>query len=336
MKKICICGGGSLGHICLAVLSNQKDVEVNLLTGKPSQWNHEITVTDINNIVYNSKINIITDNPEFVIPQSSIVLFCLPGFAIKGELEKIKPFLNQETVVGSIVSSTGFFFCAHEILGTNAKLFGFQRVPFIARINEYGKSANLLGYKSSLNIAVENVDDPELLRSDIENLFKTPTVLLSSFYEAALTNSNPILHTGRLYSMWHDWDGIPYDHCILFYKEWTKDAAQLLINMDREFMCLLDKLPMNKKVLPTLLDYYESKDAESLALKLRSIKAFQTIKAPMRKLDGGWVPDYGSRYFIEDFPYGLKFIHDLSHIYRVDCPYIDTVYEWGMKIINLN
>ena len=131
--------------------------------------------------------------------------------------------------------------------------------------------------------------------------------------------------------MWHNWDGKPYDHCILFYKEWTEDAAQWLIDMDAEFMRLLEKLPMNQKAVPPLLEYYESTDAKSLAAKLCSIKAFETIKAPMKELENGWVPDFESRYFTEDFPFGLRFIVDLARKYGVETPKIDIVYDWGMS-----
>lgn len=331
MKKITICGGGSLGHVCIGFLSSQESLSVDLLTNHPEKWNRVISVKDVNGKVFEGRLGRISSNPQEVIPDADLVILCLPGFLIKQTLEQIKPYLSEKTVVGSIVSSTGFFFFAHEVLGENAELFGFQRVPFIARVVEYGKSANLLGYKSSLNIAVENVEDKESFRSFVEASFNTPVNLLQSFYEACLTNSNPILHTGRLYSMWHDWDGTPYDHCILFYKEWTEDAAQWLIDMDVEFMRLLDKLPMNQKSVPSLLEYYESTDAKSLAAKLSSIKAFETIKAPMKELDNGWVPDFESRYFTEDFPFGLRFIVDLARKHGVETPKINLVYEWGLS-----
>ena len=332
INQICICGGGSLGHVCLAVLSNQKDIVVNLLTSKPEKWSHEIIVTDFNNRIYKSKINIITNDPAKVIPQSDLILLCLPGYAIKDSLDCIKPFLSESTLIGSIVSSTGFFFFAHEVLENGTKLFGFQRVPYIARTNEYGRNANLLGYKSSLKIAIENVCDVESVRAEIENLFNTPCSLLKNFYEAALSNSNPILHTGRLYSMWRNWDGKPYDRCPLFYKDWTMDASQFIIDMDKEFMSLLDKLPMNKSAIPTLLDYYESHNAESLTAKIKSIKAFQTIKAPMKKVTDGWIPDFASRYFTEDFPFGLFWIKEMLQQNNIESPVIDKVYEWGMKM----
>jgi hypothetical protein len=332
MKKITICGGGSLGHVSVGFLSSQEDLSVDLLTNHPEKWNHDISVTDANGKIFKGHLGLISSNPKDVIPNANVVILCLPGFLIKQTLEQIKPYLSENTVVGTIVSSTGFFFFAHEVLGEKAKLFGFQRVPFIARVVEYGKTANLLGYKPSLNIAVENVKDCEEFRAFIENSFNTPVNLLHSFYEACLTNSNPILHTGRLYSMWHSWDGTPYDHCILFYKEWTEDAAQWLIDMDAEFMQLLNKLPMNPKAVPSLLEYYESTDAKSLSAKLSSIKAFETIKAPMKEVAKGWIPDFESRYFTEDFPFGLQFIVDLARKYGISTPKINEVYNWGMKI----
>ena len=330
--KITICGGGALGHVCMGVLS-QSGNEIKVLTNHPSQWLDSIIVEDCKGKIYNGKLRKTSDNPLEVIPDSDIVFLCLPGFLIEDTLKKILPYLKPETVVGSIVCSTGFFFFAHEILPKYQPLFGFQRVPFIARVAEYGKKANLLGYKAELAIAVENVIETTSFRDEIEKLFLTPTKLLNSFYEASLTNSNPILHTGRLYGLWHDWRGETLPNCILFYKEWNEFSAQLLIEMDAEFLRLLNKLNVSKEQIPSLLDYYEATDAFSLAEKLRSIPAFQTIKAPMIKTDKGWIPDFQSRYFIEDFPFGLKFIRDLAMRFQIDTPVINKVYDWGMSVL---
>lgn len=330
MTKICICGGGSLAHVCAGVLSSQPDVEVNIFTRKPERWSHQLEVTDINGKVYHGNLSIISNDPAEALMGCDIVFLCLPGFAIESTLESIKPHIGK-AVVGSIVCSTGFFFAAHRVLGGNARLFGFQRVPFIARTAEYGHSANLLGYKPQLAIAVENVADSETFRQLVESLWMTPTKLLASHYEVSLTNSNPILHTGRLYSMWKNWNGEKYDHNILFYKEWTNEASQMLIDMDAEFMQMLDVLPITKGAIPSLLEYYESHDAESLTKKISSIPAFQNITSPMKEVEGGWVPDFESRYFTEDFPYGLKFIVELAKENGITTPYIDNVYTWGIK-----
>ena len=334
MVRICICGGGSLGHVCAGVLASQEDVQVNIFTRKPELWANEIEVKDVDGKVYSGKPFCISDSPEVALKDCDIIFLCLPGFAIEDTLKSIKPYIGN-AIVGSIVCSTGFFFCAHKVLGKDAKLFGFQRVPFIARTVAYGKSANLLGYKTSLSIAHENIHNIEQFRQLVEKLWLTPTKLLSSHYEVSLTNSNPILHTGRLYTMWKDWNGEVYDHNILFYKEWTIDASRLLIDMDKEFMLLLDALPVTKGVIPPLLEYYESKDAEGLCDKIKSIKAFQNILAPMKQVEGGWIPDFGSRYFTEDFPYGLAFIKQLAEENNIPTPNIDKVYAWGISKCNL-
>jgi hypothetical protein len=153
----------------------------------------------------------------------------------------------------------------------------------------------------------------------------------------SLSNSNPLLHPSRLYSLWKDWhEGIVYDRIPMFYEEWTEEAAELYINMDRELQTLLEQLPVNKGSIATVLDYYESSDAPSLARKLSSIEAFKGIKAPMEEVEGGYIPDFQSRYFTEDFPYGLAIVHRLTHEKRIPSTTIDMIYDWGMRMINSN
>lgn len=330
MTRLCICGGGSLAHVCAGVLSSNPNVEVKILTRQPEFWAHQLEVSDLNGKVYKGSLSSVSSVPSEALKDCDIIFLCLPGFAIESTLKSIKPYVGK-AVVGSVVCSTGFFFAAHKILEEDARLFGFQRVPYIARTVEYGHSAKLLGYKPHLSIAVENVVDKESFRQLVEDLWMTPTKLLASHYEVSLTNSNPILHTGRLYSMWKDWNGEIYDHNILFYKEWTNEASKMLIDMDAEFMHLLDVLPIAKGAIPSLLDYYESRDAESLTKKIASISAFQNITSPMKEVEGGWVPDFKSRYFTEDFPYGLRFIIELSKEYNINTPCLNKVYEWGIN-----
>lgn len=326
--KICICGGGSLGHVCAGVMASQKDVQLNILSGHPERWQKSITVTDTEGKQYVANLNRISSKPEDVVAEQDIILFCLPGYLIEKTLCEIKPYVGN-AAVGTVVSSTGFFFFAHDIMGEDAKLFGFQRVPFISRVVDYGRTANLLGYKSSLAVVLENIEDGDTFRKELERLFITPVTLLNSFYEVALSNSNPILHTGRLYTMFHGRENDVFDHNILFYKEWTDEASQMLIDMDAEFFQLLDKLGVHS--LPTLLDYYESTDATSLTKKISSIPAFQTITSPMKQVDGGWMADFESRYFTEDFPFGLRWIKDLANKNQIATPTIDNVFHWGMN-----
>ena len=44
MKKICICGGGSLGHVIAGWLSAKQKAEVYVLSGRPEQWTGHVDV----------------------------------------------------------------------------------------------------------------------------------------------------------------------------------------------------------------------------------------------------------------------------------------------------
>ena len=268
MKKVCICGGGNLGHVVTGFLAAHGDCEVSLLTRHPERWQQSLAITTPEGSVLQGTIHQITSDPAEVVPQADIVLLCLPGFSIREVLQQIAPVLTPGTAVGSIVSSTGFFFEAFKILSPQTPLFGFQRVPFISRLKEYGRSADLLGYKPNLSIAIEQTVDKEPLRATIEQLL--------------------------------------------------------------EFNQLLSVLPVTKGSIPTILDYYESTDAASLTAKLQSIQAFKGIKSPMKRVDGGFVPDFESRYFTEDFPYGLQIVQRLAHQHGVKTPMIDEILRWGM------
>ena len=320
-----------MGHVVAGFLAAHGDCEVSLLTRHPERWQQQLEITTPEGTILHGAIGKITSDPQDVIPQADIVLLCLPGFSIREVLQQIAPALTPGTAVGSIVSSTGFFFEAFKILPKDTPLFGFQRVPFISRLKEYGRSADLLGYKPDLSIAIEQTADKEALRATIEKLFRVPVQLLSNYYEVSLTNSNPLLHPSRLYSLWKDWhEGIVYPEQSLFYEQWTDEASRYLIQMDEEFNQLLDVLPVTKGSIPTILDYYESHDAASLTDKLQSIQAFKGIKSPMIQVEGGYVPDFESRYFTEDFPYGLQIVQRLAHEHGIKTPMMDKILRWGL------
>lgn len=333
-KRITICGGGNLGHVVAGFVAAQKKYEVCLLTRQPERWSEELTIEAPEDTIYIGRLSGIYNNARQAVCDADIVLLCLPGYGIRDTLLQIRDFLRPDAAVGSVVSSTGFFFQAMELLPKTQPLFGFQRVPFISRIEEYGHRARLMGYKDSLELAIEHASQPELLKDTLSDMLRTPIHLLQSHYEVSLSNSNPLLHPSRLYSLWKDWHpGIIYDRIPMFYEEWTEEAAQLYINMDNELQALLTQLPVSKGSIATVLDYYESTDAPSLARKLQSIEAFKGIIAPMKPVEGGFIPDFHSRYFTEDFPYGLAFIHRLTHEKGIPSPTIDHIYEWGTRNI---
>lgn len=329
---ITICGGGAIGHICAGIFASNPCTIVNILSKRADKWHSNITIFTPSGTSIKNKINRISKNASDVIPQSDIVLLCVPGYLIESELQQIAPVLKPNTLVGACVASSGFFFAAAKTLPATTKLFGFQRVPYIARVQEYGQSANLLGYKSSLAIGMRNIQDMEKVAKLFSSLFSTPVRPLASYFDAALSNSNPILHPSRLYGMWHNWKpGVYYKEKLKFYEDWDNFSSELLILCDEEFFNVIKCYPCTPGALPRLLDYYESKTSTDLTKKLRSIPAFKGIEAPMLETNYGFIPDWSSRYFLEDIPFGLQIIKNLALDANIETPTIDTILDWYNK-----
>lgn len=332
-QRICICGGGNLAHVVGGFLSAKPDCEVRLLTRHPERWQQDrsLQLTDINGRSFDSRFAVISSDPAQTVAGADMVLLCLPGFAIAQVLESVKNHISAHSLVGSIVSSTGFFLMAQKILPERTGLFGFQRVPFIARINEYGKSASLLGYKPSLAFATINVSNPQELGNTLSKLFNVPVTWLDSYLKVTLTNSNPLLHPCRLYGIFGKGKTV-FDRPVLFYEEWDDLSSQTLIDCDNEFRLLLDRLGITGQEIAPILDYYDSNDAHSLTDKIRSIQAFKGLTAPMIQTENGkYGPDWQNRYFAEDIPYGLLIIKAFACKYCIDTPTIDRIIEWAQS-----
>ena len=71
-----------------------------------------------------------------------------------------------------------------------------------------------------------------------------------------------------------------------------------------------------------------------MTVKLQTIPSLSKVLSPMKAVEGGFVPDFQSRYFTEDFPFGLALIRRLAHEHEVRTPVIDRICEWGLSYVN--
>ena len=94
------------------------------------------------------------------------------------------------------------------------RLFGFQRSPYIARIDTYGKSVS---FSKKESVKVFTSLGNEYSTDFILNLSKAldiNIIQLENFLEITLSNSNPILHPIRLYSIFNNINSfdVTYDY----------------------------------------------------------------------------------------------------------------------------
>lgn len=127
-----------------------------------------------------------------------------------------------------------------------------------------------------------------------------------------------------------------WDRIINFYEEWTDDSSELLIACDNELQMLCQRLnELDLSGIKPLTLYYGSDTPENMTKKIRSITAFKGIKSPMAETENGFIPDFSSRYFQEDFPFGLCIIKGFCELADLKTPNIDKVLRCFERVIGV-
>ncbi len=328
--NILIVGGGNIGTLMAAEFAH-KGHKVCIYTSKPELWSKQIEVYDEEkDCSYTAEINCITNDLKAAVNGQDLMLITLPSTVQEKFSEELLPYVSEGMKIGVIPGYGGAEFIFSEHIKKGAILFGFQRVHAIARLKEYGHSVRLTGHKTQLQVAAIPQRYTSGIKGMIEQLFELEAIGLPNYLNVTLTPSNPILHTTRIYSMFKDYEeGKTWTSNILFYREWTDEASKLLIECDEELQNICKKLlPMDLSFVKSLKVHYESYTIEEMTKKISNIEAFKSIYSPMKEIDGQWIPDWQSRYFESDFPYGLYLIQQFGDIVSVETPQIDLIMKW--------
>ena len=332
--NVTIIGGGNIGTLIAAELA-KKNHKVTIYTSKPEMWHHEITVyngSTEEEPLFTSRISKFTNDIEEALKDAEMVWITHPSFEFSKLNDLMKPFVKKGMIVVVVPGSGGAEFSFSDLIKCGAVLFGLQRVHSIARLEEYGKSVHMLGRKSRLYGAAIPYDMTNKICELIADMFDMPCVPLKNYLSVTMTPSNPILHTSRLYIMFKNYrEGYYYNGNILFYEEWTLESSEMLIACDDELQKVCEKSGLDLKDVKSLKVHYESDTAEKMTDKISSIKAFEGLKSPMIQKDGGWIPDFSSRYFTADFSYGLKILVDIADLYNVDVPNMKKSWNWYLE-----
>ena len=338
VRTICIIGAGNIGHYLMALMGRDPEIAINVLTSDPSGFTGTVESTNVNNgEVTVGHVALASSDPAEVIPSSDVIIFTTPSNAYKGLLAKIYPYVSEGAALGFIPGSGGAEFLAKDfVLNKHCCLFGAQRVPSGTKVIVKGQKVNSLGNRKEMRFAAI----PGTATQDVCDLFHgllgLEGVPLPNYLSVTLTPSNPILHTSRLYGLFHDYkDGMVWDEHLAFYKNWDLLSAEMLLGCNAEEQAAIAEMKdYDLTGVLSLVDHYEidgapgDTEAERMMNKLRTLP-FLKDYAPMDETaDGHFVPALGSRYFHEDFPYGLCIIRSFCGICGVPAPTIDKVLHW--------
>merc|ERR1712176_1284889 len=67
------------------------------------------------------------------------------------------------------------------------------------------------------------------------------------------------------------------------------------------------------------------KDASTFTSAIRTCDGYKGFKCPTKAVDGGWIPDFTNRYFMEDFPEGVCMYKGIADLAGVSTPVMDEI-----------
>eukprot|EP01059_Diplonema_ambulator_P025884 TRINITY_DN42_c0_g1_i1.p1 TRINITY_DN42_c0_g1~~TRINITY_DN42_c0_g1_i1.p1 ORF type:complete len:406 (+),score=138.83 TRINITY_DN42_c0_g1_i1:168-1220(+) len=286
-----------------------------------------------------------------VVPGSKYVFIPLPVFAHEVTLRAVLPHMDEDSIVVVMPATGAFDWTADKVfkdLGKRVGVAGLAPLPYVCRASTFGEEVTLMGTKPRIGMSCSKGADAKAIGSEIIKLLGFDIVHHPSFLSITLTPTNPIMHPGRLYGMmvakayWRD-NTPPFTKNVLFYDECDEVSNEWLHKLDDDNQkiakrlnevipgCVGDSvLPINQYLKWAYGD--DISDHSSAGACFRTNKQFHGVGSPLLEVAPGyWVPDFKSRYFAEDIPFGLLTNRAIAELIGVPTPNMDTVIEWAQK-----
>lgn len=331
--NVCVIGGGNIGTTLSAELAYlNPEMSVRLLTSRPHLFSKSIEVIDVEQgTSFFGTLDVISDDPAKVVTNADVIFITTPSFLMEKTFQEIKAHVKPGAIVGVIPGSGGCEFYWRQHFDESYTLFGFERVPYITRLAVYGKSVYLKSRKPHVTLASFPMSRLDAVCNTVSDICHVKCMKAANYLTITLTPSNPVLHTSRVYDLFHSASlDTRFPKNIEFYSEWTDHASEVMLGIDSELqkMCkVLTEIDMRGVV--SLKTHYESPTVSDLTRKIRSIPSFKGIYAPLIPTQSNeFRIDENSRFFTEDFPYGLCIIKGFCEICGISTPYIDKVLQW--------
>ncbi|MBI9046748.1 MAG: NAD/NADP octopine/nopaline dehydrogenase family protein [Anaerolineaceae bacterium] len=363
MKKeiltVTIIGGGASAHTLIPLLYAAK-YHVNLLTRKPDQWSKQIELqyqSENGEVIekFQGQLSKISSKPEDVITESDVILLCMPVSQYRNALHRIGPHLNPEKKVsiGTVYGQAGFNWMVDEIKNAfgleNIITFCFGLIPWICRIQEYGKVGITYGIKPINIAAVEPREEFDALnRKILEKVCvgwfgKSEVRQADNFLSLTLSVDNQIIHPSRCYGLfvkhggeWDKIEDIPY-----FYRDFDQLSADILRRLDADYSKIRESIKEKypEKKFTYMLDYLTQDHTTNETKEYNIVESFQlsktlgAIKPPTVKTEAGtWKIDTNHRFFTDDIHYGLCIAKWAADQLAIEVPTIDEIIKWAQEL----
>lgn len=356
IRKVLIVGGGNAAHVMAALLPSLGIAcnmlasfgdEADRINAGLDQQGHIAATFDAHlepSGIVRGRPEKISKYAEEVIGGCNVLLLPLPSFAYRSVLEELKPHLSAGMYIGVTPGQGGFDWVARDVLGDLADelvFFAMMPMPFNCRITSFGQEVAVQEIKRHYRLgAVPRSAEGDAI-SICEQLFGAAESC-GHFLSATLCPINAVIHPQRLYALCHPRGRKPWspDHPLdanpLFYEEMDDLSVEMMNLVNSEMIAVATALKACGVAVdvPHIFDFLAKFVYQDDAPDLRSFfshqPAYKGFRCPFKRTaDGsGWQPDFASRYFTEDVPFGLCVHKGVADIAGVPTPTIDKVITW--------
>ena len=272
--------------------------------------------------------------------EADLILMLAPAFAHGPLLEDLAPFMKPQTTIGAIPARSGFELQAAHHLRKEAAgrvIFCGQTLPWACRIELYGRRVNVLGTKEAVGVATVPPRQALNTAAWLSELLAVNFVPVANSLAVSLGNIGQVIHPGIMYGMLKSYHGEVWreNEVPLFYHGVTEESAQVMESLSGEIVNIAALLSREyavdlREVLTVgqwLIRSYAGyiKDSSSLARAFRTNRGYRGLKLPVKRVPGGYIPDFQSRYLTEDVPFGLLFSKAVAAMAGCPTPSMDEV-----------
>lgn len=327
---VTLVGGGNSGHVCAALFheNTKGKVRTQLLTSNPQIWHKKPVVTFPSGETQEGQLDLISSDPRNVLPNADLVLWTGPINQTKRVFENLSKHIDpKKTVVGTIFAQGLVHMQAVRAFGNDVRFVALRNIPWLCRLTEKGRSSEIVGPKSEIEVVAINVDEA-WVKSHLEALFvvqKTgrwePVMkMMPDFCPIVFNPANQIIHPARYWALFRGWTGAPLvgeaEPSEWLYRGMDEMAGQVLACLDEELQAIKDAyhaatgfegcnavVSLEERLLVQYGD--QIVDKSTLAKMVGTNKAYAMAKTPVIRTKLGVMPNPNHRVVMDDIGWGL-------------------------------
>ena len=202
--KITVIGGGNIGLALASEVSLRTNHDVCLYT---SEWFdvEQMVFQDVEKGKEYSDLRFrVFTNLEEAIKDADYVFCTYPSFLRQKFIEEARIIIPRDCRLGFVPGYGGAEYCCSELIKEGVTVFGFQRVPYVARQSEK-RVSSVMSRKTNLYIASIPKAYAKEICEDIQDMLGIPSTPLSEYLTVTLVPSNPLIHLTGLYHVFKNY-----------------------------------------------------------------------------------------------------------------------------------